>query len=115
MTFPSSMFASYAMKMVLDDPLPDETPSHRVKQIGLLVIMQEMIVNGVETNSVNIVKHTGLSRSTLNVVVKPLLDRGILSDVYEPNRTGNSSVLRLVFSDRFNSKFATFAKRMRAA
>ena len=109
---PSSLFAALTMKMVLDNPLPDETPSHRVKQIGLLSIMYYMMSNDIPTTAPNIVKHTGLSRTTLNLVVKPLFTRDMLSDLYEPTSKTGGPIRCFVFSESLIAKIAALAEHV---
>ena len=74
--------------------------------------MYYMMSNDIPTTAPNIVKHTGLSRTTLNLVVKPLFERDMLSDLYEATNKTGGPIRCFVFSDSLIAKLTALAEHI---
>lgn len=100
----SLTFAGMVMKLILDNPLPDETPTSRVKQIGLMSIIYQMMMSDIETTVNNIMEVSLLSRPSVFEVTSPLLVRGLLREEKVLNSIGKGRASRFVIpEDVFNN------------
>ena len=98
---PTSRFAAVALKMIIDNPIKAETPSGRMKQIGLLTILYHMLSNRIELTANNVVQWSGVTRAALRQIIDPLIARGLIAeDRGQPNPKGGGFVLTYRISDR---------------
>ncbi|NLS07191.1 TrmB family transcriptional regulator [Rhizobium sp. P32RR-XVIII] len=87
-TLDSFAFSALASRMILDDRLPDETAQARLKQIGMLNVLQYMLELGRELTVSAIVTETGLTRTGVNEVLEPLVRKGLLVERVGTNAMG---------------------------
>lgn len=87
-TLDSLAFSALASRMILDDRLPDETAQARLKQIGMMNVLQYMLELGRELTVSAIVTETGLTRTGVNEVLDPLVRKGLLVERVGTNAMG---------------------------
>jgi DNA-binding MarR family transcriptional regulator len=90
--FATITFGAAVLKIILDNPLPNETASHRVKQLGIMSIIYYMQSMGLETTGPALVAKTGVSRATLSLIVAPLIKRNLLKEEMKLNSIGEGRV-----------------------
>jgi len=96
---PIGEFSQVVLKTILDNQLLDETAASRVKQIGMLVIIAYMQQLGIEPTGENIAEHTGIARTSLYVVMAPLIARGLIKEAVRRNRAGSGRVTTYSFDE----------------
>ena len=98
---PTSRFAAVTLKMIIDNPIAAETPSGRMKQIGLITILYHMLSNRIELTANNVVQWSGVTLAALRQIIDPLIARGLVhEDRARPNSKGGGFVLTYRISDR---------------
>lgn len=83
---PIGEFAQASLKLILDNHLPGETSQSRIKQIGMLSIMHYLQHLGLDVTAETLVKRSGVARGSLDQVMKPLIDRGLVREELRPNK-----------------------------
>ncbi|MCO6181110.1 MarR family transcriptional regulator [Ciceribacter sp. RN22] len=92
----SAEFSEAVIQQVLSESLDDETAAGRVKQIGLMAILDYMRANDIDPTVTNIIKITGLSRQAAFVLMEPLVRRGLLVEETVRNTQGRGRAKRFV-------------------
>lgn len=81
-------FSAFIFHEVLDNPLEDETPQSRLKQVGMMSILYIMHQGHQPLTLSNIVEITGLTRTGVTETVDPLVRRGLLTERFVKNSMG---------------------------
>lgn len=102
-------FSAFAMSEVLNQPLANETASSRLKQISLLICVQQMQAAGIETTTSEIQAVTGLDRKSVVDFSTPLIQRGLLAEKPILNRSGRGRAKLLYIPDTIlKSRFRNY-------
>lgn len=87
------------MKQILDNPLDGETPTSRMKQIGMINLIYQMQLTNIETTITNIMNISRLSRDAVYESTTPLLTRKLLLEEQVLNTAGRGRAYRLVIPE----------------
>lgn len=96
----SRRFADTAITRIFDVPIEEETPAARVKQIGIMVLLDYMRAQNIEPTMTNIIEMAGVSRQAAFAITAPLVKRGLLIEESIPNSMGRGRATRLIINDR---------------
>lgn len=107
----TSFFAAVS-KSILCNPLPDETPSSRMKQIALMGIIYQLKASGHETTIGLVMEVTGLPRTSMTKFMQPLLERGLLTERSVLNSAGKGRAYVLDIPSAFLSKLNPFIRTL---
>jgi len=92
-------FTAFTMKQILDNPLDGETPTSRMKQIGMINLIYQMQLTNIETTITNIMNISRLSRDAVYESTTPLLTRKLLLEEQVLNTAGRGRAYRLVIPE----------------
>lgn len=83
------------MRIILSQPLEEETATNRIKQIGFMGVMYQMYLMNMDTTVRSIMEVSNLSRAGIFEVAEPLIARGILAEETVLNTAGRGRATRL--------------------
>jgi DNA-binding MarR family transcriptional regulator len=81
-------FSALILRLILDNPVEDETPQSRLKQIGMMSILYYMHQGNCRLTLTNIMELTALTRGGVAETIDQLVARKILVESIERNSTG---------------------------
>lgn len=81
-------FSALILRKVLDNPLDDETPQSRLKQIGMMSILYYMYIGNQSLTLSSIVEITQLTRGGVSETVDQLIKRRLLTETLTTNSMG---------------------------
>ncbi|WEX75118.1 MarR family transcriptional regulator [Sinorhizobium numidicum] len=84
----SLAFSGFIFHEIFDNPLADETPQSRLKQIGMMSVLYIMHQGHQPLTLSNIVENTGLTRTGVTETIDPLVERGLLTERFVKNSMG---------------------------
>lgn len=84
-------FSAFIMNEILDNPLEDETPQSRLKQIGMMNVLYIMHQAHQPLTLSNIIEITELTRTGVKESVDPLVKRGMLTETMGKNAMGRGT------------------------
>jgi hypothetical protein len=87
-TADSLAFSALASRRILENKLPEETAQARLKQIGMMNVLHYMVDAGRELTVATIVAETGLTRTGVNEVILPLVQKGLVIERLSTNTMG---------------------------
>lgn len=93
-------FSASVMKTILSQPLADETPTNRIKQIGFMGVIYQMHLMNMDTSVRSIMEISNLSRAGIFEVAGPLIERGLLAEEMVLNAAGRGRATRLYIPDQ---------------
>jgi hypothetical protein len=93
------VFAAFIIKRILENPLPGETPTSRIKQIGMINLIYQMQVTNIDTKVTNIMKLSQLSRIAVMESATPLVRRDLLREEQVLNSSGRGRALKFVIPE----------------
>ncbi|MDQ0563026.1 hypothetical protein QO004_004835 [Rhizobium mesoamericanum] len=92
-------FMTMSINQILNNPLEGETPSARLKQVGLMTVIGAL--NGEPLTLSRLVDITGLTRSGVGECMGPLVERGILVEEMGKNSMGRGMARQFHLSPVF--------------
>lgn len=84
----SLSFSALILRLILDNPLDDETPQSRLKQIGMMSVLYYMHQGNQRLTLTNIIEVTSLTRGGVTETIDRLVSRKILTDAMVKNSMG---------------------------
>ncbi|MEP9378369.1 MarR family transcriptional regulator [Aquabacter sp. CN5-332] len=81
-------FGALVSREILDNPLDNETPQSRVKQIGMMVVLHHLHLSNQRLTLTNISEFTGLTRGGVTETIDQLIRRKILTETLTTNSMG---------------------------
>ncbi|APO75969.1 hypothetical protein AM571_CH03169 [Rhizobium etli 8C-3] len=101
-------FSAFIFQEIFDNPLEDETPQSRLKQIGMMSILYIMHQGHDTLTLSNIVETTGLTRTGVTETVDPLVRRGLLTESFVKNSMGRGKARRFEIAPAILEKIRIF-------
>ncbi len=102
-------FSAFIFHEIFDDPLEDETPQSRLKQIGVIGVVLYIMHQGHQPLTLsNIVETTGLTRTGVTETVDPLVGRGLLTESFVKNSMGRGKARRFEIAPEILEKIRSF-------
>ncbi|TCU21298.1 hypothetical protein EV130_111155 [Rhizobium azibense] len=101
-------FSAFIFQEIFDNPLEDETPQSRLKQIGMMSILYIMHQGHDTLTLSNIVETTGLTRTGVTETVDPLVRRGLLTESFVKNSMGRGKARRFEIAPAILDKIRIF-------
>lgn len=105
----SLAFSGLILHEILDNPLEDETPQARLKQIGMMTIIYTMTQAHQQLTLSNIIGITQLTRSGAKETVDLLVERGMLVETMVKNSMGRGTARQFAISEGLLRKLSSFA------
>lgn len=84
----SLAFSALIMRHILDNPLEDETPQSRLKQIGMMSVLYYMHQGNQRLTLSNIMELTALTRGGVSETIDQLVARKLLTETLTTNSMG---------------------------
>jgi len=81
-------FSALILRLILDNPLNDETAQSRLKQIGMMSVLYYMHQGNKRLTLTNIVELTSLTRGGVTETIDQLVSRKILTETMVKNSMG---------------------------
>lgn len=88
-------FSALILRLILDNPLADETPQSRLKQIGMMSVLYYMHQGHQRLTIMNIVELTALTRGGVIETIDQLVRRKILTETIVRNSMGRGQAREL--------------------
>lgn len=104
----SLAFSGLILHEILDNPLEDETPQARLKQIGMMTILYTMTQAHQKLTLSNIIEVTELTRSGAKETVDLLVRRGMLTETMVTNSMGRGTARQFEISTDLLKKLSAF-------
>lgn len=104
----SLAFSGLILHEILDNPLGDETPQARLKQIGMMTILYTMTQAHQKLTLSNIVEVTELTRGGVKETIDLLVKRGMLTETMVKNSMGRGTARQFEISEVLLKKISTF-------
>lgn len=90
----SATFTAAVMRRILADPDPDETGADRLRQIGLMVLIHNLQLRGIEATTSKIEELSGTDRRTIYDMARSLEGKGLLTRTSITNRHNKGRVFK---------------------
>lgn len=87
-------FSAIVLREIMDNPMPDETASARLKQVGLMTVLYYMNVANRALSLASITEETGLTRGGVYETIEFLLRRKLLEETETKNALGRGKARR---------------------
>ncbi|MEP9356827.1 MarR family transcriptional regulator [Xanthobacter sp. KR7-65] len=84
----SLAFAALILRQILDNPIENETPQSRLKQIGMMSVLYYMHQGNQRLTLSNIMELTALTRGGVSETVDQLVARKLLTETLTTNAMG---------------------------
>lgn len=81
-------FSTITINQILANPLEGETPTARVKQIAVMMVVARLHGDGLPVTLTRLTEITGLTRSGIAQTIGPLVKRGLLVEEMGKNAMG---------------------------
>lgn len=91
-------FSGLVLQEILDNPLADETPQARLKEIGMMSVLYTMSQAHQALTLSNLVEITGLTRSGVKETVDLLVKREMLTETVVKNSMGRGTARQFEIS-----------------
>ena len=101
-------FSAFILHEILENPLPDETPQSRLKQIGLMSVLYMMHQAHQPITLSNIIEITELTRGGVKESIDPLVERGVLTETLGKNVMGRGTARQFKISDDILNRLNAF-------
>lgn len=99
-------FPAVVMRHIIEKPVEGETPSGRLKQVGMMSVIYYLQMDGQETTVNNIIRYSGVSRSAFFEIIPPLLARNLLREERILNAAGRGRASKFFIPDEFFESLA---------
>ncbi|CCF00746.1 conserved hypothetical protein (plasmid) [Sinorhizobium fredii HH103] len=104
----SLAFSAFIFHEIVDNPLEDETPQSRLKQIGMMSVLYIMHQGHQQLTLSNIVEITGLTRTGVTETIDPLVRRGLLTEKFVKNSMGRGKARQFDIAPQILEKLRSF-------
>ncbi|AWI61224.1 MarR family transcriptional regulator [Sinorhizobium fredii] len=104
----SLAFSAFIFHEIVDNPLQDETPQSRLKQIGMMSVLYIMHQGHQQLTLSNIVEITGLTRTGVTETIDPLVRRGLLTEKFVKNSMGRGKARQFDIAPQILEKLRSF-------
>jgi DNA-binding IclR family transcriptional regulator len=84
---------------IIDSSLPDETPASKLKQLGMMAYIMEIVAKGEPITLTALVEASGLSRSAVGELMDKLVERGCLVESMGKNAWGRGKARQFSIGD----------------
>ncbi len=108
MQWHSLAFSAFIFHEIVDNPLQDETPQSRLKQIGMMSVLYIMHQGHQQLTLSNIVEITGLTRTGVTETIDPLVRRGLLTEKFVKNSMGRGKARQFDIAPQILEKLRSF-------
>ncbi|MEY9773122.1 transcriptional regulator [Sinorhizobium fredii] len=104
----SLAFSAFIFHEIVDNPLQDETPQSRLKQIGMMSVLYIMHQGHQQLTLSSIVEITGLTRTGVTETIDPLVRRGVLTEKFVKNSMGRGKARQFEIAPTILEKIRGF-------
>ena len=104
----SLAFSAFIFHEIVDNPIEDETPQSRLKQIGMMSVLYIMHQGHQQLTLSNIVEITGLTRTGVTETIDPLVRRGLLTEKFVKNSMGRGKARQFDIAPQILEKLRSF-------
>ncbi|ASY71993.1 hypothetical protein N181_04880 [Sinorhizobium fredii USDA 205] len=104
----SLAFSAFIFHEIFDNPLQDETPQSRLKQIGMMSVLYIMHQAHQQLTLSSIVEITGLTRTGVAETIDPLVRRGVLTEKFVKNSMGRGKARQFEIAPTILEKIRSF-------
>ncbi|AWM28138.1 hypothetical protein AOX55_00005361 (plasmid) [Sinorhizobium fredii CCBAU 25509] len=108
MQWHSLAFSAFIFHEIVDNPLQDETPQSRLKQIGMMSVLYIMHQGHQQLTLSSIVEITGLTRTGVTETIDPLVRRGVLTEKFVKNSMGRGKARQFEIAPTILEKIRGF-------
>lgn len=87
-----------ALHTIMTRHLRDETPSSRLRQFGMIIVLMDLAVQGTPLTISTLAEVTGMTRGAVEVILQSLEQRGLVAARWTKNASGRGKarIYRLV-------------------
>lgn len=78
----NTVFATLVTHEIMDKPLEGETPSSRLKQLGMMHLLYSLHKQDMPLTVTSVTEKTGLTRGGAQESLDPLVKRGLLLELW---------------------------------
>ncbi|MFK3781434.1 hypothetical protein [Agrobacterium sp. NPDC089420] len=93
-----ALFVS-ALDEIVDSSLPDESPASKLKQLGMMVYVMDLVGEGKPITLTALVESGGLARSAVGEIMDKLVERGCLAESMGKNTWGRGKARQFNIGD----------------
>lgn len=101
-------FSGLILHEILENPLENETPQARLKEVGMMTILYTMTQAHQRLTLSNIMEITDLTRSGVKETVDLLVKRGMLTETMGNNSMGRGMARQFNISEDLMKKISAF-------
>lgn len=101
-------FSAFIFREILDNPMGDETPQSRLKQIGMMSVLYIMHQGHQALTISNITEITKLTRTGVAETIDPLVKRGLLTETIVKNSMGRGKARQFEIAPEIFDKIRNF-------
>ena len=103
-------FNAVVLREIMDTPLPGETASARLKQVGLMTVLYYMHTGNRPLTLTSITEETGLTRGGVYEAVDYLLKRKLLHETKVRNALGRGKARRFMIAEAIFERIRQFER-----
>ncbi|PDT82326.1 MarR family transcriptional regulator [Sinorhizobium sp. BJ1] len=104
----SLAFSAFIFHEIVDNPIEDETPQSRLKQIGMMSVLYIMHQGHQQLTLSSVVEITGLTRTGVTETIDPLVRRGLLTEKFVKNSMGRGKARQFDIAPQILEKLRSF-------
>lgn len=103
-------FTAIVLREIMDNPMPGETASARLKQVGLMTVLYYMHVANRPLSLASITEETGLTRGGIYETIEFLLRRKLLEETETKNALGRGKARRFFIPEVIFERIRLFER-----
>ncbi|WP_085034682.1 MarR family transcriptional regulator [Ensifer aridi] len=101
-------FSGFVLREILDNPMEDETPQSRLKQIGMMSVLYFMHQGHQALTISRLTEITKLTRTGVAETIDPLIRRGLLTETFVKNSMGRGKARQFEIAPEIFEKIRSF-------
>lgn len=99
-----AIFATLTTNEIMSNPLPDETPNSRLRQLGMMSLLYSLHKADTALTITNVIQVTGMTRKAAQEAIDPLVARGLLKESWGRTSIGRGKARQYEIAPEIFSK-----------